>query len=799
MTVNTALFKTTDVLQNYIVDKDTGTPLAAGIVTLYEDQSRQILKNWYYQSGSSPDYTYIALQNPMTLSSVGTMQDFQGNDIEPFYYPYDEDDETDVQPYYITVYSSGGILQFTRENFPFQPKSSVTPITGFESLRNYITNGEYWNNLGSLAATNVLNQIICPSQHDNYNNRNRTGAITLTQVDTAGTAIKNMSLGNSDIRFMKDVVADSDTVTFTKMGTNTLTGASINQIAPEYYLTTTCTDAVSVAGEKFIQYPITMHLDTLKNTAFRVSLWARNESGGANNEITLAIYMYTGSGDGVSGVSSSVVYPIGENSGVVSLGTGDFTYISRTDRFPETSTFVLSSSGDDAFFLRIYFPIGATGEFSLSHTKPQLYLGEEVPSNEFSTYDMISSITNSSRTGDIRLTSNDYYPFGWVPMNNGTVGNSSSNATTLASVNAYQIFQWLWYSMQFKQGYAPMFSSAGVPSAYGATPYADWIANKSISLLRMLGNVLAGTVKSFADPETFTAAVATDIITVTDSRIYGDYTPVVVYAPTGSTLPAGLVSTLTYWTYIPAGTADTTSIQLFSDNTAAASSPLSYERLPDVGTASTADVAGTYANGTAGVGATLTETAGPSSVTIDGITPAAGTYVLLKNQTTTTQNGIYQVINNDGATSWQLKRPTFYDNAKNILINTWVYVTAGTTNSATQWYQTADGVLVGTTVIAYSALTFVPVDITDVGTGTFYIQLDVKSLGDFDGARELVIEEANLPSAITLAISASSVTNPGGVTKYGPGGTTSIGLTNGISTPMEGLQPTTFMNVFMKL
>jgi hypothetical protein len=72
------------VLQNILVGKD-GLPLAAGVVTLYHDNSRQTLKNWYYQSGTPEHYTWTALPNPMTLSAAGTTVDNNGNDLDPFY------------------------------------------------------------------------------------------------------------------------------------------------------------------------------------------------------------------------------------------------------------------------------------------------------------------------------------------------------------------------------------------------------------------------------------------------------------------------------------------------------------------------------------------------------------------------------------------------------------------------------------------------------------------------------------------------------------------------------------------
>src|SRR5688572_32217220 len=142
MAINTSLLIAAPMLQDYLVDKSTGAPLTAGIITCYQDNSRTTLKNWYYQSGVSGNYTYIRLPNPLTLSAVGTIQDNNGNDVIPFFYPYSETDNVTRQPYYITVDNSQAQRQFTRENFPFLPNQTPSDQT-IPTLRNYIVNNVF--------------------------------------------------------------------------------------------------------------------------------------------------------------------------------------------------------------------------------------------------------------------------------------------------------------------------------------------------------------------------------------------------------------------------------------------------------------------------------------------------------------------------------------------------------------------------------------------------------------------------------------------------------------------------------
>lgn len=150
-TVNPRLIYATD-LQSYFVDKDTGLPLAEGVVTFYRNSSRTILKNVYQLTGTPGNPIYTALPNPMTLSGVGTPQDAMGNDVLILYYPYvgapDDEDAEDaaVDLYYITVYAktiapaTEGVRQFTREFFPNLEDGSVSTVN---DQFNFVPNGQF--------------------------------------------------------------------------------------------------------------------------------------------------------------------------------------------------------------------------------------------------------------------------------------------------------------------------------------------------------------------------------------------------------------------------------------------------------------------------------------------------------------------------------------------------------------------------------------------------------------------------------------------------------------------------------
>lgn len=73
--------------------------------------------------------------------------------------------------------------------------------------------------------------------------------------------------------------------------------------------------------------------------------------------------------------------------------------------------------------------------------------------------------------------------------------------------------------------------------------------------------------------------------------------------------------------------------------------------------ATTANLAAAYVNGSSGVGATLTNNSTLAALTIDGVTCSAGMRVLVKNQTSAAQNGIYTVTKTGSTTeAWVLTR-----------------------------------------------------------------------------------------------------------------------------------------------
>lgn len=118
--------------------------------------------------------------------------------------------------------------------------------------------------------------------------------------------------------------------------------------------------------------------------------------------------------------------------------------------------------------------------------------------------------------------------------------------------------------------------------------------------------------------------------------------------------------------------------------------------------ATTANLVGTYLNGASGVGATFTYTA-TGVDTVDGVTLALGNRILLKNQTSDFQNGIYTVTTAGAiGIAGILTRATDADQSGEYKTGDSNFVTAGTVLTSTTWaYTGIDSPTVGTTSLTY--------------------------------------------------------------------------------------------------
>ena len=103
---------------------------------------------------------------------------------------------------------------------------------------------------------------------------------------------------------------------------------------------------------------------------------------------------------------------------------------------------------------------------------------------------------------------------------------------------------------------------------------------------------------------------------------------------------------------------------------------------PSCKLATTTNLTATYSNGSLGVGATLTNSGTQATLTLDSTAANLDDRILVKDQTTRTQNGIYVVTNVGGVSSnWVLTRATPEDQPAELSGGAFVFVEEGVLNA----------------------------------------------------------------------------------------------------------------------
>lgn len=184
--------------------------------------------------------------------------------------------------------------------------------------------------------------------------------------------------------------------------------------------------------------------------------------------------------------------------------------------------------------------------------------------------------------------------------------------------------------------------------------------------------------------------------------------------------------------------------------------------------------ANTYNNGTSGVGATLTANAN-GALSVDGVAAVVGNRILVKNEVTQANNGVYTVTQVGSAgTPYILTRATDFDSSgagvDQIDAGDFFLVTAGSTQSNTSWVQqTPLPITVGTTALVFTQ--FAAPVLYSAGTGltltgtVFSITNTGVSASTYGSASSVPVLAINAQGQVTsasssaIAIAASQVTS----------------------------------------
>ena len=219
--------------------------------------------------------------------------------------------------------------------------------------------------------------------------------------------------------------------------------------------------------------------------------------------------------------------------------------------------------------------------------------------------------------------------------------------------------------------------------------------------------------------------------------------------------------------------------------------------------ATTANLNATYSNGTSGVGATLTNAGTQAAFTTDGTTPSQGDRILVKNQTTTSQNGIYTLTTvGSGSTNWVLTRATDFDTAVEIAGGDFTFVDNGTTYANTGWVCVDEVTTVGTDPIVFQQFsgagtytasngitltgtnfTFTPRSGYGLQTGASGAEIKLATTSGLNLSSDLAVGAGNGISVLanTVAIDSAVVVSKYAAT-FGDGSATSYTITHNLNT-----------------
>jgi len=169
-------------------------------------------------------------------------------------------------------------------------------------------------------------------------------------------------------------------------------------------------------------------------------------------------------------------------------------------------------------------------------------------------------------------------------------------------------------------------------------------------------------------------------------------------------------SSLSGLSYVAVTADPTTSLQVttkqYVDNAITTVANTTYHTA--VNAATTTNLNATYNNGTAGVGATLTNAGSLAAFAVDGYSASLNDRILVKDMTTGAYNGIYTVTTvGSGSVAWVLTRASDFNTVGTgpnyIETGAAVYVSSGSANAASSFVMTTTGTItVGSTALTWT-------------------------------------------------------------------------------------------------
>jgi hypothetical protein len=170
--------------------------------------------------------------------------------------------------------------------------------------------------------------------------------------------------------------------------------------------------------------------------------------------------------------------------------------------------------------------------------------------------------------------------------------------------------------------------------------------------------------------------------------------------------------------------------------------------------ATTTNLSATYSS----IGQTLTGNSN-GALTLDGVSLVVGNRVLVKDQTTLTQNGIYTVTTvGSGSAPFVLTRADDYNQSSEITAGSFTFVAAGTANSSKSFVQVTRNVTLDTSNIVFSVFGSSLVGINSIANDKLEQVIEGVLKGRAAGTGTGNVTEVNADQVIGIVNAATSTT-----------------------------------------
>ena len=489
-----------------------GEPLAGGKLYSYSSLNPNLFKPIYQDPSGINQYP-----NPILFDATGT--------IGPLYFKLDSTAPDDL--YFLQIFDIQNNLVRQIQQYPISGSGSGGSINTVQNIENILVNSSFINNSGKTTIQPISDStFLVPSAHS--------------------------GLYFPDITYIQSGTSNAqDTISFSLFTSGT------NPISPDfstpYYINYDCLNNPTGEVYKGIRIPISQFVNNVSNQIFTFNIYARANSGA--NTINVQFRQYFGTGGSPSTAVVTNLTP-----GSITL-TSSFALYTINFSVPSIFGKILSNSNDDGSYIEILFPTGASCSIDLC--KPSLYAGSIFPNISYESVEEIEAKIETPRSGDIRTTMNAFSTTpiqnGWIPLNDGTIGNSFSNSTTRADSNTWLLYNIIWNGSTSTD--CPIYNSSGNPVSKGGSSLADWNSNNQIQLPLSVGKVSAnrGSTGFTANSQAYTSTGF--ILTVSSTTGFRTGYPVVL---SGGTAPDPLVNGITYFAIVISAT--TMSLATSSDN-----------------------------------------------------------------------------------------------------------------------------------------------------------------------------------------------------------------------------------------